>query len=188
VCRCQPVPGGRGDVFDFQLLRQLVHALMRQAKEPGGVARAHLQFSGSQYVNGASSRAGCPPVFFVGLLAKSRVGPDRLGRGGWQLHVINNRGLAGIVDEQLQRLADASPSLINSATLRVAAAYPSYGGHPSARLVSLVGHAIMTSRLPQPSLSKARLQVALDTAQQTRPDVFTGMNRHGHHTATAFDA
>ena len=33
-----------------------------------------------------------------------------------------------------------------------------------------------------------RLQVALDTAQQTGPDVFTRMNRHGRHTLTAFDA
>ncbi len=45
-----------------------------------------------------------------------------------------------------------------------------------------------TSRLLQPSLSEARLQVALDTAQQTGPDVFTRMNRYGRHTLAAFDA
>jgi hypothetical protein len=46
----------------------------------------------------------------------------------------------------------------------------------------------MTSRLLQPSPSEAGLQVALDTAQQARPDVFTGVNRYGRHTLAAFDA
>ena len=45
-----------------------------------------------------------------------------------------------------------------------------------------------TALLLQPSLSEARLQVALDTAQQTWPDVFTRMNRHGRHTPATFDA
>ena len=45
-----------------------------------------------------------------------------------------------------------------------------------------------TSRLLQPSLSEARLQVTLDTSQQTGPDVFTRMNRYQYHTLAAFDA
>ena len=45
-----------------------------------------------------------------------------------------------------------------------------------------------TSRLLQPSLSEARLQVTLDTSQQTGPDVLTRMNRYGCHTLAAFDA
>jgi hypothetical protein len=36
-------------------------------------------------------------------------------------------------------------------------------------------------------LSRARLQVALDAAQQAGPDVLTGMNRDGRQTQAAFD-
>jgi hypothetical protein len=54
-------------------LRKLVHALMRQPQETSGIARAHLQLSSSQDPDGASSRAGCTPVFFVGL--QHRCGP-----------------------------------------------------------------------------------------------------------------
>jgi hypothetical protein len=43
-------------------LRKLMYALMRQPQETSGIARAHLQFSGSQHADIASSRAGCPPV------------------------------------------------------------------------------------------------------------------------------
>ncbi len=44
------------------------------------------------------------------------------------------------------------------------------------------------SRLLQPAFPEARLQVALDAAQQTGSDVFTGVDRHGRHAATALDA
>lgn len=75
-------------------LRELVDALMRQSQETSSIARAHLQFSGSQDADGASSRDGGPPVFFVGLLAKGRVGPNRPCRGTRQLHVIHDGGPA----------------------------------------------------------------------------------------------
>jgi hypothetical protein len=114
-------------VFLFSL-GELVHALMRQPQQTSGIARAQLQSSGSQYANGTPSRTGGSAVLLIGLLAKTRVGPDRPGRSTGQLHVIDNRGRAGIVDEQLQRFADAAPSLINSPSLRVATAYPPYGG------------------------------------------------------------
>jgi hypothetical protein len=123
-------------------LRELVDTLMRQPQETSSVARALLQLSGSQYADRASSRAGCASVLFVGLLAKCRVRSNRPCRGTRQLHVAHDRGRAGIVDEQLQRLSDAAPSLVDGAALRVAAAYTAHGGHPPARLVSLVGHAI----------------------------------------------
>jgi hypothetical protein len=113
-------------------LRELVHALMRQPEEAGGVARAHLQFSGSQYLDGASSSSGCASVFFISLLAKGRVGPNRLGRGAWQLHVVHDGGLARITDEKFQRLSNAAPRLVDGATLRVAAAHTAHGGHPPA--------------------------------------------------------
>src|SRR5262245_24342276 len=123
-------------------LRELVHALMRQPQETSCIACAHLQFSGSQDPDSASSRSGCSTVFLVGLLAKTRVGPYRLSRGSWQLHVVHDVGLADIVDEQLQCLSDAAPSLVNGAALCVAATYSAHGGSPPARFVSLVSHAI----------------------------------------------
>lgn len=172
--------------FRFRLA-ELMHPLMRQPEEAGGIARAHLQLSCSEYADRTSGGAGGASVLFVGLPAPGRVGPNRLRRRARQLHVVHNRGLARIVDEQFQRLPDATPSLIDSATLRVAAAYSPHGGHPPARLVSLVGNP-RTSRLLQPSLSEARLQVALDTAQQAGPDVLTRMNRYSRHTPAAFDA
>jgi hypothetical protein len=76
-------------------LRELVHTLMRQPKETSGIARAHLERSGSQDLHGRSSRSDCPSVFLVGLLAGSRVRPDRPCRGWWQLHVVDNGGRAG---------------------------------------------------------------------------------------------
>jgi hypothetical protein len=115
---------------------------MRQSQETGCIARAHLQRSGSQDLHGAPSRSGCPSVFFIGLLAKTRVSPNRPCRGSRQLHVVHDGGLAGIVDEQPQCLSNAAPSLVDGAPLRVAAAYTAHGSHPPARLVSLVGHAI----------------------------------------------
>ena len=80
-------------------LRELVHTLMGQPEKTSGIARAHLQFSGSQDPDGASSRSGCTSVFFVGLLAKSRVGPNRPCRGIRQFHVVHDGSLARIVDE-----------------------------------------------------------------------------------------
>jgi hypothetical protein len=115
---------------------------MRQPQEASCIACAHLQLSGSQDPDGASSRSGCTSVFLVGLLAKTRVRPYRPCRGTRQLHVVHNGDLAGIVDEQLQCLSDAAPSLVNGAALCVAAAYAAHGGDPPARLISLVGHAI----------------------------------------------
>jgi hypothetical protein len=82
-------------------VRELVHTLMRQRQETGCIARAHLQCSGSQDPDGASSRSGCTSVFFIGLLAKTRVSPNRPCRSSRQLHVVHNGGLAGIV-----RIAD----------------------------------------------------------------------------------
>ena len=161
---------------------------MRQPQETSGIARAHLQFSGSQDADGASSRSGCTSVFFVGLLAKSRVGPNRPCRGTRQLHVVHNGGLA----RHRRRTAPAPLGC---------------GAEPRRRCDPVCGSRVhrarwpptsptrlarrprdKTSRLLQPSLSEARLQVALDTAQQTGPDVFTRMNRYGRHTLAAFDA
>jgi len=138
---------------------------MRQPQETSGVARAHLQFSGSQHANGASSRSGCPPVFFVGLLAKSRVGANCPRRGTRQLHVVHDAGLAGIVDEQFQRLSDAAPSLVDGATLCVAAADTAHGGDPPARLVSLEGHAIrlhgfFNHPFPRPASARRALRAS----------------------------
>ena len=62
------------------VLGELVHALVRESKQSGGVTSAHLQRSDSQQPDDASNRAGCPSVFFVGLLAQSRVGPNCLRR------------------------------------------------------------------------------------------------------------
>jgi hypothetical protein len=69
-----------------------------------------------------------------------------LAGGSRQLHVVHNGGLAGIVDEQFQRLSDEAPSLVNGAALCVAAAYPAHRGDPPARFVSLVSHAISLHR------------------------------------------
>ena len=102
---------------------------MRQPQETSCIACAHLQCSGSQDPDGASSRSGCTSVFFIGLPAKTRVSPNRPYRGSRQLHVVHKGGLAGIVDEQPQRLSNAAPSLVDGAPLRVAAAYTAHGGH-----------------------------------------------------------
>jgi hypothetical protein len=80
-----------------------------------------------------------------------------------------------------------APGLIDGPALRVAAAYPARW-RPTSPIRLAHRPRDKTSRLPQPSLSDTRLQVALDAAQQTGPDVFTGMNRNGRHTLAAFDA
>ena len=116
-------------------LCELVHALMRQPEETSVVARAHLQLSGSHTTDGASRRAGCPPVFLVGFPAMSRVGANCPRRGTRQLHIVDDRRFARVVDEEVQRFPDAASSLIDGATLRVAAAYAVYGRCPPARLV-----------------------------------------------------
>ncbi len=139
---CQLAASAAERLLASFFLRELVHALMRQPQETSRIARAHLQSSGPQYADGASSRAGRPPVFFVGLFAKSRVGPNRPRRSTRQLHVVHDRSPARIVDEQFQRLSDAAPSLVDGATLRVATSHTAHGGDPPPRLVSLVRHAI----------------------------------------------
>lgn len=75
VCRCQAEPRVTRGSVGVLLVRELVHALIRQPEEASRVARAHLQFSGSQYADGASRRAGCSTILFVGLCAKTRVRP-----------------------------------------------------------------------------------------------------------------
>src|SRR5262245_3773664 len=87
-------------------LGELVHPLVREPQKTSGIARTHLQLSGSEYPDRMSSRAGGASVLFVGLLSKYRVGPNRLRRRSRQPDVVHDGGLARIADEQLQRLSD----------------------------------------------------------------------------------
>ena len=132
MCSCQPELSLARILSVAFLLRELVYALMRQSQETSSIARAHLQCSGSQDADGASSCEGRPSVVFIGLLAKSRVGANCPRRGTRQLHVVHDVGLARIIDEQFQRLSNSAPSLVDGTTLRVAAAYTAHGGDPPA--------------------------------------------------------
>jgi hypothetical protein len=123
-------------------LRELVYALVRQPQETGSVARAHLQSSGSQHTDGATSGEGCSAVFFVGFLAKRRVSANGPCGGTRQLHVVHDWSPTRIVNEQFQRLPDPAPSLVDSAALCVTAAHPAHRSHPPPRLISLVGHVV----------------------------------------------
>jgi len=139
--------------------------LVRQAQQPRGVSCAHLQAPSAQDPHGLSSRTCCASVLFVGLLAKSRVRPNRPCGGSRQLHVVHYGGRAGIVDEQFQRLSDAAPSLVNGAALCVAAAYPAHRGEPPARLVSLVSHAIrphgfFNQPFPRPASARGEMRAS----------------------------
>ena len=177
-----------GALWGSFFLGELVHALMRQPQETSRIARAHLQFPGSQYADGASSRAGRAPVFFVGLPAKSRVGPNRPCRGTSAASRRPRWGPCG----RHRRTIPAPPGCGAEPRRRCAPACDSRAHRarwpPTSPTRLARRPRDRTSRLLQPSLSEARLQVALDAAQQTRPDVFTRMNRHSRHTLAAFDA
>ena len=133
---------------------QLVDPLMGHTQEPRRITRAHLQPSTSQQSNRAPSGDRGTTIFLFGPLSQRRVGANRLhGRRG-ELDIVDQVSSRRVVNEQRQRLANASARFINRATLRTTAAHLSDGGHPVPGFVTNVGdvitaHAFLNHPLPR---------------------------------------
>ena len=73
-------------------LRELMHALVRQPQQPCGIASTHLQASPAQHTHGVSGRQRRAAIFALRLLAKCRVGADRLRGPRRKLNVVYDLG------------------------------------------------------------------------------------------------
>ncbi len=108
------------------VLGELVHALVRQSKQSGGITGAHLQAPSAQDTHGSSSRLGGTPFFVGGPPAECYIRPKRPRCVGRQLHLVDNLRAACVGDEQLHRFHNATAGLVNRASLRVTAAYTAH--------------------------------------------------------------